>query len=72
MWISFGQVSIVWRYWRLGYWFSDEFFGYSSGFGSIIGLGIFYFGQVVFKVLDGFRVELYASGGASFTCWYKL
>ena len=35
------------------------------GIWAIICLRIFYFGQVVFKVLGGIRVEFYASGGAT-------
>ena len=58
----------------LGIWYSDIFVGSSSGFGSIIGLEIFYFGhQVVFNLRfsGGIRVEVYASGGASFARCYK-
>ena len=61
----------------LDIWSSDIFFGSCSGFGSIIGLGIFYFGQVCLRFPYGIRVELYASGGASFSSthyntWYII
>ena len=53
VWVSFGQVSIGWACGHIdvsGIWSSDEFFNSFSGFGYIIGLGTFYFVQVVFKI----------------------
>ena len=62
------RVSILTSWVLYGYIFR-VFFGFWV---YIIGLGIFYFGQVVFKVLGGNRVDLYASDGASFACCYKI
>ena len=77
MWTSFGQVSVVRVFrssWVYIYSTSLPVFGSSSGFGSIFGVGIVFFGRVVFKVCEG------NSGGAlcfrwsysSFACCYKL